>query len=488
MPADATGAGGQHERDRAVAGCSHARPSSSRSYAGPLILPARAAATGADRPSGPAAPPAAARRAGRRSRRSTPNTITATTPDSMPCRDRRPRRRGSPAAAAGPRYRRRRPRLPRSRRTSARARHAAQRARGRRGGAIMTMSTAASTVMPTLLAASSAVTRSGRRARDRQHDRRDRDGAPAGKRGDRGVPVLAARVQRPRVQREQAVADEAGRERDDRGGERRRSGRVWLASRRTTGPSVRRRRSCRPRRAPRAAARCGSPRPTYGGKRRFVAGRVRRGQGRVDRCRDRQREHRPRHQVDGLGEGEDEDEAVRRSLFARRVASASVSCCATTVTTPTAASPRHARAGLAVEAYGRPPSQPQRAHRNDQARATARRRRASCRSARISCPRRADLGNRGHGGSASAVHDVGGDHHDAGQQRGQHRPREAPMALEQAAEHDADAVQRDLRGEDPQHPRPDGDRRRTVAADGTEQHRHDRLGEHRDEHARAVRG
>jgi hypothetical protein len=56
------------------------------------------------------------------------------------------------------------------------------------------------------------------------------------------------------------------------------------------------------------------------------------------------------------------------------------------------------------------------------------------------------------------------------------------MPLEQAGQHDADAVERDLRREDPQHPGPDRDRGRPVAADGTEQHRHDRLGEHRDEH------
>ncbi len=56
------------------------------------------------------------------------------------------------------------------------------------------------------------------------------------------------------------------------------------------------------------------------------------------------------------------------------------------------------------------------------------------------------------------------------------------MSLEETGQHDTDAVERNLRGKDPQHARTHRDRRRAVTADGTEQHRHDRLGEHGDEH------
>ena len=72
-------------------------------------------------------------------------------------------------------------------------------------------------------------------------------------------------------------------------------------------------------------------------------------------------------------------------------------------------------------------------------------------AARITWPVAGEAAEIGLRAVDQGVTEIRTHHRDAGQQRGDHRPGEPVVGLQHSGQHDADAVQRQLRGEDPEH-------------------------------------
>ena len=163
--------------------------------------------------------------------------------------------------------------------------------------------------------------------------------------------------------------------------------------------------------------------------------------------------------------------------LASRIATAATACWPARVSTPARASRRTRGAAPTGNRSGGPQAQPEPAHRHEQAQAqhdhAERRPHAEH-----------ELGRAWTGSSMSrlppmpANTQVGRGHEEAGQQRGQRRAGEPSVRLQHAREHDADAVEHDLRGEDEQEPRREVDLGAVAAA---EQQPGDRLGGQRDD-------
>ena len=424
MLPDAAGAGGEHQCDRPG--------------------PCRVAVTGHRSPPSPARlrrsrRPTAAM-AGRTSRRSSrighrdEDRRPRRLPPACPVRGCGDLRRGVAGDRPRPPHPRRRPRRrPRPARRRWRAASPSSASRPDRRGARRRPAGRPSSSMPTELARPRASSRrsSGSAGESSDGGRGDAPSRPRSRpRRRRGAP---RGVQGAGEQREQPVAEQAGREADDRLGERRRSADQEPGDRlRDARPARRRRGSEQQHRRPRW------PAPAAAGSRPGRRWHGACGQRRVDGGRQRHRQHRPRQQEDRLRDGErrpavpvgprvgqpqddqdgdllraDGDRAGQRQL----------------------ARPRRRVAG------GEPQRGPQRA-------AAAGRSGISRHSDSTTTPSVVPIGEdqlavgadlrRGRPGRPrrAANSQVRADHGHARQQRGEHRPGEPAVRLQHAGEHD----------------------------------------------------
>ena len=130
-----------------------------------------------------------------------------------------------------------------------------------------------------------------------------------------------------------------------------------------------------------------------------------------------------------------------------------MSCCEPTVTAPGPAQPhRPAGPDVAGEAQRGPQPQPQPAQRDQQAQRQHHHAERWCRADRTSSPAPVSPPRPVPRPVDQGVGQVGAHHGDAGQQRGDDRPGEPVVRLQHPGQHDAEAVERQLGGEHPQHP------------------------------------
>ncbi|PSK57290.1 hypothetical protein B0E53_07016 [Micromonospora sp. MH33] len=280
---------------------------------------------------------------------------------------------------------------------------------------------------------------------EQQRQRRHAEPAECG--GDGGRPGLPARVEGPGEHREQAVAEQAGGEAHDA-----RRGRAGVPGVEEEVPD--RYGRARQRGGPEQAE---QHHPTDRRGERlpvgpFVAGRPGRHQRRVRGHRERHGQHRPGQEVDRLGQVVDTDvggpavgDLVERDDQGDLLGGDGDH---TGHGQPTDPGPG---VGGEPETGARP--QPEPAQRDEQGeRQHHHAERGAAGEQQFAAA--ADLGDPGQPPLDGGEAEVDRDHGDAGQQRGDHRPGEPPVRLEHAGEHDADAVERQLGGEDAQHPRP----------------------------------